>query len=54
MNLADAVTGDYTFKPSRWSRFKSVIRRAARFLFEADETYYDTGFSWADSKQEEP
>jgi hypothetical protein len=31
---------------------KNLIRRFLRFLFESDESYYDTGFSWADNKEE--
>jgi hypothetical protein len=31
---------------------RNLFRRLLRFLFEQDETYYDTGRSWADSKPE--
>jgi hypothetical protein len=30
---------------------RNLIRRFLRFLFEADEKYYDTGRSWADNKE---
>lgn len=33
---------------------RNLIRRLLRFLFEQDETYYDTGFGWPDNKQDEP
>jgi hypothetical protein len=31
---------------------KNLFRRLLRFLFEQDETYYDTGRSWADNREE--
>lgn len=31
---------------------RALLRRVLRFLFEQDETHYDAGRSWADSKEE--
>jgi len=33
---------------------KNLFRRLLRFLFEQDETFYDTGRSWADNRDGEP
>jgi hypothetical protein len=32
----------------------NLLRRLLRFLSEQDETYYDTGRSWADNHDGEP